>query len=191
VIIYSDKELNREDEQELRKYAESIIIKNARSKDRLLDEISLILNRSRRLPNSPQGGGAAGLYDQEGIFLGKRVLVVDDDMRNIFALSGILEGKGLQVLVAEDGKKALKVLADAGSVDLVLMDIMMPEMDGYETTRRIREQPEFSDLPVIALTAKAMKEDRTKCLEAGASDYLAKPVDLERLLSMMRVWLYK
>uniref|UniRef100_UPI004055FCB2 response regulator n=1 Tax=Candidatus Electronema sp. TaxID=2698783 RepID=UPI004055FCB2 len=191
VIIYSDKELNREDEQELRKYAESIIIKNARSKDRLLDEISLILNRSRRLPSSPQGGDAAGLYDQEGIFLGKRVLVVDDDMRNIFALSGILEGKGLQVLVAEDGKKALKALAEAGSVDLVLMDIMMPEMDGYETTRRIREQPEFSDLPVIALTAKAMKEDRTKCLEAGASDYLAKPVDLERLLSMMRVWLYK
>jgi tubulin-specific chaperone A len=190
VIIYSDKELNREDGQELNKYAESIIIKNARSRERLVDEISLLLNRARRLPNSPQRG-AAGLYDQESIFLGKRVLVVDDDMRNVFALSGILEGKGLQVLVAEDGKKALSALAEAGPVDLVLMDIMMPEMDGYETTRQIRAQPEFRELPVIALTAKAMKEDRDKCIEAGASDYLAKPVDLERLLSMMRVWLYK
>ena len=125
------------------------------------------------------------------MFQGKKVLLVDDDMRNVFALSGILEQKGMEVVIAEDGRKALDALSQEENIDIVLMDIMMPEMDGYEATRKIREQKQFWKVPIIALTAKAMKEDRDKCLEAGASDYLAKPVDVERLLSMMRVWLYR
>ncbi|CAK8711183.1 MAG: signal transduction histidine kinase [Candidatus Electronema aureum] len=191
VIIYTGRELSRDEEKELNKYAESIIIKNARSRERLLDETSLFLHRVvEQMPDKKQEI-ITGLYDQENIFKGKRILLVDDDMRNVFALSGILEDKGMEVIIAEDGKKALKALAEDGQIDLVLMDIMMPEMDGYEATRKIRAQREFRDLPVIALTAKAMKEDREKCIEAGASDYLAKPIDLERLLSMMRVWLYR
>ncbi len=191
VIIYTGRELSREEEKELNKYAESIIIKNARSRERLLDETSLFLHRVvEQMPDKKQEI-ITGLYDQENIFKGKRILLVDDDMRNVFALSGILEEKGMEVVIAEDGKKALKTLAEDGRIDLVLMDIMMPEMDGYEATRRIRAQRDLRDLPVIALTAKAMKEDREKCIEAGASDYLAKPIDLERLLSMMRVWLYR
>ncbi len=120
---------------------------------------------------------------------GKTVLVVDDDMRNIFALSKALRARGLKVLMAQDGHKALKQLDDNAEISLVLMDIMMPGMDGYETMREIRAQPKFNKLPMIALTAKAMRGDREKCLEAGASDYLSKPIDVDKLLSMMRVWM--
>ncbi|MCW5199062.1 response regulator, partial [Desulfobulbus sp. F3] len=187
VIIHTGRELNRDEEKELNKYAEAVVIKNARSPERLLDEISLFLHRTADQP--PQAVPLpASLYDPEKFFKGKRVLLVDDDMRNVFALSGILEEKGMEVLIAEDGNQALKMLAEA-PVDLVLMDIMMPEKDGYEAMRQIRQQPQFRSLPVIALTAKAMKEDRAKCIEAGANDYLAKPIDLERLLAMLRVWL--
>ena len=118
------------------------------------------------------------------------ILLVDDDVRNIFALSSVLEDKGLSVLAAGNGKEALGMLASRPEIDLILMDIMMPEMDGYETMQRIRKQPEFSKLPIIALTAKAMKGDRQRCIEAGASDYLSKPVESEKLLSLLRVWLY-
>ena len=121
----------------------------------------------------------------------KQVLIVDDDMRNVFAIAKVLEQKGLKVLKAENGHKALQLLEKEPIVDLMLMDIMMPVMDGYETMRRIREQEKFQKIPIIALTAKAMKEDRTRCIEAGASDYLSKPVDLNRLFSMMRVWMYR
>ena len=122
---------------------------------------------------------------------GKKVLIVDDDVRNIFALTTVLEGNGMDVVFAENGRAAIDVLRENPSVDLVLMDIMMPEMDGYETMRAIREMPEFAQLPIIALTAKAMKGDREKCIEAGASDYITKPVDTDQLLSLMRVWLYR
>ncbi len=191
VIIYTGRDLSREEERELNKYSESIIIKDARSQERLLDETSLFLHRMVESMPSQQQQIIADLYDRDKMFQGKKVLLVDDDMRNVFALSGVLEQKGMEVVIAEDGKQALNMLAQEEEVDIVLMDIMMPEMDGYEATRKIREQKQFWKLPIIALTAKAMKEDRDKCLEAGASDYLAKPVDVERLLSMMRVWLYR
>jgi CheY-like chemotaxis protein len=191
VIIHTGRELSREEEKELNKYSESIIIKNVRSEERLLDETTLFLHRMvEELPAQKQEI-IAGLHDQEAVFRNRRILLVDDDMRNVFALSNVLEERGMAVLIAEHGRKALDMLAKEEHVDLVLMDIMMPEMDGYEATRKIREQKRFRNLPVIALTAKAMKEDREKCMEAGASDYLTKPIDLDRLLSMMRVWLYR
>ncbi|MCI5133107.1 MAG: response regulator, partial [Candidatus Electrothrix sp. EH2] len=191
VIIYTGRDLSREEERELNKYSESIIIKDARSQERLLDETSLFLHRMvENLPPKKQRI-IEDIYDRDKIFQGKKLLLVDDDMRNVFALSGVLEQKGMEILIAENGKSALEVLGQEEGVDIVLMDIMMPEMDGYEATEKIREQKQFRKLPIIALTAKAMKEDRDKCLEAGASDYLAKPVDVERLFSMMRVWLYR
>jgi CheY-like chemotaxis protein len=130
------------------------------------------------------------LHNRDAVLEGCKVLLVDDDMRNLFALSRVLTEKGLKVAKAEDGAAALEALEKDPGIDIVIMDLMMPGMDGYEAMRRIRRQPRFSKLPIIALTAKAMKEDREKCIEAGANDYLAKPVDLEKMLSMMRVWLY-
>ncbi|XOF32849.1 MAG: response regulator [Candidatus Electrothrix sp. YB6] len=191
VIIYTGRELTREEERELNRYSDSIIIKDARSKERLLDETSLFLHRMVESMPAQKQQIIADLYDRDKIFQGKKVLLVDDDMRNVYALSGILEQKGMEVIIAENGRSALKQLARGQGIDIVLMDIMMPEMDGYEAMQKIREQKKFWKLPVIALTAKAMKEDREKCIKAGASDYLAKPVDVDRLMSMMRVWLYR
>ncbi len=190
VIIYTSRELSRDEEMELNSYSESIIVKNAHSKERLLDETNLFLHRvaGHMPPKRPHH--PAELHDRDSLFAEKKVLLADDDMRNVFALSNALQEKGMRVVVAEDGIKALEALEQTPDTDLVLMDIMMPEMDGYEAIRAIRRQPQWKKLPIIALTAKAMKEDRQKCIEAGASDYLAKPIDLERLLSMMRVWMY-
>jgi CheY-like chemotaxis protein len=174
----------------LRKYANSIIVKGAKSEDRLLDETALFLHRVvDDMPRENQKM-LTNLHDRDSMFEDKKVLLVDDDMRNVFALSKVLKDKGMVILKAENGKKALKALDDDPDMDLVLMDIMMPVMDGYEAMKKIREQDQFKKLPIIALTAKAMKGDRGKCIAAGASDYLPKPVDIERLLSMMRVWLY-
>ena len=131
------------------------------------------------------------LHDKEAIFRERTVLLVDDDMRNIFALSHILQEKGLKVLTGKDGREGLVQLEQDPDIDLVLMDIMMPEMDGYEAMQEIRKQSRFRSLPIVALTAKAMQGDRAKCIEAGASDYLSKPVDTDQLLSMLRVWLYQ
>jgi CheY-like chemotaxis protein len=131
------------------------------------------------------------LHNADGVFSGKRVMIVDDDVRNIFSLTSVLESHGMSVTFAENGKDALAALSSTPDVDLVLMDVMMPEMDGYETTRAIRQMSQFRNLPIIALTAKAMKGDREKCIAAGASDYITKPVDTEQLLSLMRVWLYR
>jgi hypothetical protein len=131
------------------------------------------------------------VYDTDPRLVNKKVLVVDDDLRNIFALTAILEKQHMQVLFAENGKDAIQCLENTPGIDIVLLDIMMPEMDGYETMHRIRTMDQFKSLPIIALTAKAMKGDREKCIEGGASDYVAKPVDPEQLLSLLRVWLYR
>ncbi len=187
VVIYSGRELSHEENLQLRQYTDSIVIKGARSSDRLLDEVSLFLHSIRR----PGGAPAAPEGDPptDGELQGRRVLLVDDDMRNLFALSKVLRSWGLQVAMAQDGYKALQALDQEPLPELVLMDIMMPVMDGFEVIRAIRKQPRLAGLPVIALTAKAMRGDREQCLAAGANDYLSKPVDLDKLLSMIRVWL--
>ncbi|HNT74305.1 MAG TPA: response regulator [Anaerolineae bacterium] len=195
VIVYTGQELTAEENHRLLQYAENetqplrIIIKGVKSPERLLDETALFLHRVvANMPEETQRT-IKRLHDPEAVFTGKRILVVDDDARSAYALSKLLADKGLKPTIAGAGEKALALLQQS-DYDLVLMDIMMPEMDGYETIQRIREQPHRHDLPILALTAKAMKGDREKCLEAGANDYLPKPVDAERLFSMLRVWLY-
>ena len=182
VVIYSGRDLSREENLRIRQYTDSIVIKGARSPDRLLDEVSLFLHRIRQQPS-------AGAIDVADGLRGHQLLLVDDDMRNLFALSKVLRGWGLKVSMAQDGPRALRMLDEEDGLELVLMDIMMPGMDGYEAIRQIRAQPRFAQLPIIALTAKAMRGDREQCLAAGANDYLSKPVDLDRLNSMIRVWL--
>ena len=191
VVIYTGRDISPDEEERLQQYADSIIIKGARSPERLLDETTLFLHRvEKSLPNEQQEI-LKTLHSRESAFEGRTVLLVDDDMRNIFALSSVLEEHGLSIVVARHGGEALDKLARHPEIDLVLMDIMMPEMDGYEAMRRIRRDPGQANLPIIALTAKAMRGDKDKCLAAGANDYLAKPVDPERLLSLLRVWLYR
>ena len=191
IIIYTGKDLSQAEETRLRRYAETIIIKDAKSPERLLDETALFLHRvESNLPDDKRRM-LEQLHKSESVFEGKRILIVDDDVRNIFSLTSVLEQQGMNVVFAENGRDAIRALQETPGIDLVLMDVMMPEMDGYETTRAIREMPEFAQLPVISLTAKAMKGDREKCIEAGASDYITKPVDVDQLLSLMRVWLYR
>jgi CheY-like chemotaxis protein len=191
IIVYTGKELTKEENNELQKYAETIIVKGIKSEERLLDETALFLHRTIiNLPKSKQNI-INNLYDKETMFHSKKILLVDDDMRNVFALSKILAERGMEIIKAENGITALEMLDKHTDIDMVLMDIMMPEMDGYEAMRKIRSQIKFKNLPVIALTAKAMKEDKQKCIDAGANDYITKPIDIERLLSLMRVWLSK
>lgn len=191
IIIYTGKELSEQEETELRRVTEAIIVKDVKSPERLLDETALFLHRVQsNLPEAKQQI-LAQLRQQEPVLAGKKILIVDDDVRNIFALTSILEEHQMEVVFAENGRKGVEMLQSTPDVDAVLMDIMMPEMDGYETMRAIRAQSKFRSLPILALTAKAMKGDREKCLEAGASDYIAKPVDTEQLLSLLRVWLYR
>jgi CheY-like chemotaxis protein len=191
IIIYTGKELSPAEETRLRKFAETIIVKDVKSPERLLDETALFLHRvEARLPEQKRRM-LERLHTTDAVFAGKHVLVVDDDVRNIFSLTSVLEEHGMTVSFAETGRDAIAKLESTPGIDLVLMDVMMPGMDGYETTRNIRQHPELRGLPIIALTAKAMKGDREKCIEAGASDYITKPVDTEQLLSLMRVWLYR
>ncbi|MBU1052363.1 MAG: response regulator [Proteobacteria bacterium] len=191
VIIYTGKEFSREDEVALQRQAGAIIIKGEKSYERLLNETTLFLHRVEKdLPEQKQKM-IRMVHDKESVFKNKKVLIVDDDMRNVFAVSNILEEKGMEVIVGKNGREGLDRLSDNPETDLVLMDIMMPEMDGYEAMGEIRKQDRFKSLPIIALTAKAMTGERNKCIEAGASDYLAKPFEIEKLLSLMRVWLYK
>jgi CheY-like chemotaxis protein len=190
VIVYTGKELTGDEEDDLRRYAEAVIIKDGSSPERLLDETSLYLHRPEaRLPQDKRRM-LEQLRSADSVFEGRKILLVDDDVRNVFALASVLESHGMEILFAENGKAGIETLRENPDVDLVLMDIMMPEMDGYEATRRIRGMEEFRQLPIVALTAKAMKGDREKSLMAGASDYVAKPVDTDRLLSLMRVWLH-
>ena len=168
-----------------------MIVKDVSSPDRLLDETALFLHRvEANLPERKQRV-LRRLAKSDPTLAGRNVLVVDDDVRNIFALTSLLESHKMTVHYAENGKRALAKLEETPSVDVVLMDIMMPEMDGYEALRKIRQRPQWANLPVIALTAKAMKGDREKCIEAGASDYITKPVDSDQLISLLRVWLYQ
>nr|CRH07202.1 Putative histidine kinase with HAMP domain, GAF domain, KisKA domain, HATPase domain and three response regulator receiver domains [Candidatus Magnetococcus massalia] len=190
VIIHSGKQLTREEHEQLQHYTDSIIIKGAQSPERLLDEVVLFLHSVEEKLPEEQRKLLSRIHDPETVFQDKTILLVDDDVRNTFALARTLEQQGLRVLMAPSGQKALETLQGDTEINLVLMDIMMPGMDGYQTMQEIRKQPEFQRLPIIAVTAKAMLEDRQKCLAAGANDYLAKPVDVDRLFSMMRVWLY-
>jgi CheY-like chemotaxis protein len=191
VLIYADGELGAEQEAALRQYADRLTLKQIHSPERLLDEVTLFLHQVESSLPQRQQHILRMAHDKESLFKDKKILIVDDDMRNIFALSASLEDKGMEVLVAGNGVEGLNALAENPDTALVLMDIMMPEMDGYQAMGKIREQPAFRKLPIIALTAKAMKGDRAKCIEAGASDYLAKPIDTDKLLSLMRVWLYQ
>lgn len=189
IIVYTGKELSVEEEAELKHQVNSIIIKGKRSHERLKAETMLFLHHISS--NNTQVQQIRVACDQEITLKDKKILIVDDDMRNVFSLSSILEEKGMQVIAGRNGKQGLEQLDNHHDVDLVIMDIMMPEMDGYETMREIRKQEKWHKLPIIALTAKAMKDDKMKCMEAGASDYLPKPVDVNKLLSLLRVWLYQ
>jgi signal transduction histidine kinase/CheY-like chemotaxis protein/CHASE3 domain sensor protein len=189
VIIHTQRKLTFEDELELQKYTDSIIIKGTRSVERLAAEATLFMHNIESKANVNKLS-----FDKdpaEDTLSGKKVLIVDDDMRNVFALSSVLEDKGISIVVARNGRDGLEKLNQNQDVNLVLMDIMMPEMDGYTAMREIRKVEKFKKLPIIAITAKAMREDRDKCIEAGANDYLTKPVDIEKLVSLLRVWLYK
>jgi CheY-like chemotaxis protein len=192
IIVYTSRELSRKEEQRLRKYAETVIRKtSAKSPEKLLDETALFLHRAD--DNLPQRTRdlVNTVREPEPALEGRKVLVVDDDVRNIFALTSVLESHGMNVVYAESGRAGIEMLEKQGDVDLVLMDIMMPDMDGYETMRRIRKDGRWGDLPIIAVTAKALKDDREKCVAAGATDYLPKPVEPAKLMQLIRMWLVK
>ncbi|MBP5972197.1 response regulator [Brasilonema sp. CT11] len=191
IIIYTARELTRAEDTQLRRIAETIIVKDVRSPERLLDETALFLHRVQANLPIPKQQMLEQLQSSDPVLAGKKVLIVDDDVRNIFALTSMLERYQMQVLYAENGREGIEVLQNNLDIDMVLMDMMMPELDGYQTTRLIRQNNQFKPLPIIALTAKAMQSDRDKCIEAGASDYISKPVDTEQLVSLLRVWLYR
>jgi CheY-like chemotaxis protein len=189
VIVYTGRDLGPEEEQRLRRYSKSIIIKGARSPERLLDEVSLFLHQMESTLPPERQRMLRAAREREGAFEGRTILIVEDDVRNVFALTGLLEPRGAKVEIARNGREAVERLARAPRPHLVLMDIMMPEMDGFAAMREIRTRPELADLPIIALTAKAMRDDQERCLAAGANDYVAKPIDVDKLLSLCRVWL--
>jgi CheY-like chemotaxis protein len=191
VVVFTGRELSLEEDTRLHDLARSVVVKDVESPERLLDETALFLHRViADLPPDKQKM-LDRLHHSDDALVGKKVVVVDDDVRNIFALSSVLERRGMTVLSASTGREAISLLESTPDAAIVLMDIMMPEMDGYETMQVIRQNPAFRRLPIIALTAKAMKGDREKCLEAGASEYLAKPVNTEQLLSALRMWLHR
>ncbi len=191
VIVYTGRNLTRDEEAELRKYSRSIIIKGARSPERLLDEVTLFLHKVESRLSHERQTMLKTARSRDKVFEGRKVLLVDDDVRNIFALTSALEQKGAVVVIGRNGREAIERLNEVEDIDLVLMDVMMPEMDGFEATLEIRKDPRWRKLPIIAVTAKAMKDDQERCLQAGSNDYLAKPIDLDRLFSLIRVWLPK
>jgi CheY-like chemotaxis protein len=194
VIVYTGRDLSPEEEQQLRRYSHSIIIKGAKSPERLLDEVTLFLHQVVAGLSPEQQNLLRRAQGRDEALEGKRVLVVEDDVRNIYALSSVLEPRGVTVQIARNGREAVEAAGKAASgeapaIDLVLMDVMMPEMDGLTATREIRKDARSKKLPILMLTAKAMPDDQEKCLEAGASDYMAKPLDVDRLMSLVRVWM--
>jgi CheY-like chemotaxis protein len=191
VVVFTGKELSQEEDARLHAMARSVVVKGVESPERLLDETALFLHRVvADLPADKQRM-LERLHASDEDLVGKTALLVDDDARNIFALSSVLERRGMNVLTATTGSEAVALVNSTPQLAIVLMDIMMPEMDGYQTIQAVRADPAYRRLPIIALTAKAMVGDREKCLDAGASDYLAKPVDTEQLLSALRMWLHR
>ena len=183
--------MTNEEEARLKVVSKSVVLKDVQSPERLFDETALFLHRViADLPEAKRDM-IARLHGSGEVLRHRKVLVVDDDIRNIFALATVLENHDMEVVSATNGRRAIEIIGGTPDLGVVLMDIMMPEMDGYETMREIRKNPKFRTLPILALTAKAMKGDREKCLEAGASDYIAKPVNTDQLLSLLRVWLYR
>jgi CheY-like chemotaxis protein len=196
VIVYTGQALTGDEEHSLRRFSRSIIIKDARSPERLLDEVTLFLHQVESQLPAERQRMLQQARDRDATLEGRRILIVEDDVRNVFALTSLLEPKGARIQIARNGREAIEALAGsmgeaARSIDLVLMDIMMPEMDGLTAMREIRKRVEWKKLPIIALTAKAMRDDQERCLAAGANDYIAKPLDVERLLSLVRVWMPK
>jgi CheY-like chemotaxis protein len=189
IVVHLKAEPAKKDEALLKQASRTSVLRDVKSQERMLDEVAFYLHR--RLDRLPQEKRSIieALHGTAPMLAGKKALVVDDDIRNIFAMTSLLEHSQMSVLSAESGKEALKILSENPDLDVVLMDIMMPEMDGYDTMQAIRKEDRFKSLPIIALTAKAMKGDREKCIEMGASDYITKPVDSDQLLSLMRLWL--
>jgi CheY-like chemotaxis protein len=191
VVVFTGKELTATEQAQLKSMAKSVVLKDVQSPERLLDETALFLHRViTDLPKDKQAI-LDRIHHSNEVLRGRKVLVVDDDARNIFALTSALENQEMDVLTATSGHLAIDIIARTPDLSIVLMDIMMPDMDGYETIQKIREDLRFRTLPILALTAKAMAGDREKCLDAGASDYIAKPVNTDQLLSLMRVWLFR
>ncbi|TFY97527.1 response regulator [Ramlibacter rhizophilus] len=191
VVVFTGKDLTRDEQERLNAMAKSIVLKDVQSPERLLDETALFLHRVVTDLPPPKQAMLERLHNSSEALRGRKVLVVDDDARNIFALTTVLENHDVEVLSATNGRQAIEIIQGTADLSMVLMDIMMPEMDGYETIREIRRHTQFRTLPILALTAKAMKGDREKCLNAGASDYISKPVNTDQLLSLMRVWLFR
>jgi CheY-like chemotaxis protein/CHASE3 domain sensor protein len=191
VIVYTGRSLTADEEQRLRRYSSSIIVKGARSPERLLDEVTLFLHQVESELPADQRRMLRQARDREAVFQGRRILIAEDDVRNIFALTSVLEPKGAEIVIARNGREAIAALEATPGIDLVLMDIMMPEMDGLEAMREIRRRGSWPKLPIVALTAKAMIDDREECFRAGANDYTSKPLDVEMLLSLLRVWMPK
>jgi signal transduction histidine kinase/CheY-like chemotaxis protein len=189
VIVYTGRDISRQDEERLRRYSHSIIVKGARSPERLLDEVTLFLHKVESSLPPEQRRMLADARQREAVFEGRRILVVEDDVRNVFALSKVLEPRGAKIEISRNGREALSMLDRRSDIDLVLMDLMMPEMDGLSAMREIRKNPALRRLPIIALTAKAMPDDREQALAAGANDYIAKPFEVDKLVSLCRVWL--
>jgi CheY-like chemotaxis protein len=191
VVVFTGKELTANEQTRLRSMAKSVVLKNLQSPERLLDDTALFLHRViADLPTEKQAM-LERIRGSNDVLRGRKVLVVDDDARNLFALTSLLEKQEMEVISAASGRMALELITRTTDLNIVLMDIMMPDVDGYETIRIIRDDPRFRTLPILALTAKAMTGDREKCIDAGASDYISKPVSTDQLLSLMRVWLFR
>ena len=191
ILIYTEGNITQEEEDKLNKYTESIIIKGNNSIDRLLDEVSLFFHSVDSNIDNKNFENIKFSEEKENLLNNKNILIVDDDMRNVFSLTSALEEKGMNVVVGRNGSEGIKKLYEKNNIDLILMDVMMPEMDGYTAMKEIRKEKQFDNIPIIAITAKSMKEDRQKCIEAGSNDYLTKPVDINKLISLLKVWLYK
>jgi len=191
IVVYTGKELTPEERSKLDRLAETVIVKDVRSLERLLDETTLFLHRVEANLPEQKKRMLRQIRESDAVLSGRKVLLVDDDVRSTFALANLLERHRMEVVYAENGKKSIQALQQTPDIDLVLMDMMMPEMNGYEAIRAIREMDRFRSLPIIALTAKALKGDREECIQAGASDYISKPVETDQLISLLRVWLYR
>jgi hypothetical protein len=191
IIVHTAREMPPEEADKMKMLARTVILKDVQSPERLFDETALFLHRNVGNLPADKRRLVENLHRDGEILAGKRALIVDDDIRNIFAMTSFLERYDMTIDAAEGGLEAIDMVSGAQHYDVILMDIMMPDMDGYETMRRIRELPAHRELPILALTAKAMKGDREKCIEAGASDYIAKPVDTEHLVSLLRIWLHR